>query len=48
VKGYDHHCTLLNNCIGARNLRAFNTLLVSAWCFFVLGFIYGLFALAYD
>lgn len=31
--GYDHHCTLLNNCIGKRNLRAFNLLLVSVWTF---------------
>jgi len=36
VKGYDHHCTLLNNCVGQRNLRSFILLLVSTWTFFTL------------
>ena len=34
--GFDHHCTLLNNCVGKRNLRAFICLLISACLFYLL------------
>ena len=37
VMNYDHHCTVLNQCIGARNLRAFTIwiLLVFVSCVFL-------------
>ena len=39
--GYDHHCTLVNNCIGKRNLRAFVTLLIAACLFYLTTGIIG-------
>ena len=45
VVGFDHHCTLLNNCIGKRNLRAFNALLLSSWIFFAASGAIGMISL---
>ena len=45
VVGFDHHCTLLNNCIGKRNLRAFNALLLSSWIFFAVSGAIGMISL---
>lgn len=33
VQGWDHHCVLLNNCVGARNYRAFVTFLLMSFLF---------------
>ena len=45
--GFDHHCTLLNNCVGKRNLRSFISLLMSAWTFYLLTGLIAAFAILY-
>ena len=45
--GYDHHCTLLNNCVGKRTLRAFICLLICAWAFYLISGLIAGFAIMY-
>jgi len=48
VRGYDHHCTLLNNCVGKRTLRVFLLFLLSSTTFFgISGLIAGI-AILYE
>ena len=48
VKGFDHHCTLLNNCVGLRTLRAFICLLNSAFIFYFLSGLIAAIAILYE
>lgn len=48
VKGFDHHCTLLNNCVGLRTLRAFICLLNSAFIFYFLSGVIAAIAILYE
>ena len=51
VIGFDHHCNLLNNCIGKRNIRYFATfVLISYICglFVSLSSMFSLFRLSYN
>lgn len=48
VHGFDHHCTLLNNCIGKRNLRVFICLLLSACIFYIVTGVIAAIAILYE
>ena len=36
VVGFDHHCNILNQCIGKRNNRVYKLMLISTWLFFLV------------
>lgn len=42
IEGYDHHCSLMNKCIGKNNLKAFYLYVLGSFLlilFFVIGFL---------
>lgn len=46
--GYDHHCTLLNNCVGKRTLRVFMLLLLTACAFYLCTGVTAAIAILYE
>ena len=48
MRGYDHHCTLLNNCVGKRTLRVFIFLLITTTIFYLTSGIVAAIAILYE
>ena len=46
--GFDHHCTLLNNCVGKRTLRSFISMLLFTFSFYLLTGVIATIALLYE
>ena len=45
---YDHHCTLLNNCVGKRTLRVFVWLLITATTFYLITGVIATISILYE